>query len=100
MSLRIAVFGPHAERAVSSPEIAQTRNASSLSGKSVSLIAIRSDASWGTTSTNFVTAVYQDHVLAVIALGRSSSRLAEQIAVKDISSRDCNFLRQITDFNR
>jgi branched-chain amino acid transport system substrate-binding protein len=80
--LRIAVFGPRAEQTVSSPEIAQILNTSNVSGKSVSLIAIPSATSWGTASTNLVRAIYHDHVLAVIALDRSSSHLAEQIAVK------------------
>jgi len=80
--LQIAVFGPRAEQAVRSPEIAQILKTSNVGGKSVSLIAIRSDTSWGTASTNLVNAVYQAHVLAVVALDRSSSHLAEQIAVK------------------
>jgi len=80
--LQIAVFGPHAEQAVRSPEIGRILNTSSVGGKSVSLIAIGSETAWGTASTNLVKAAYQAHVLAVIALDRSSSHLAEQIAVK------------------
>ena len=62
--------------------MAKILGTSSVSGKSVSVIAIPSDTSWGTASTNLVKAVYQDHALAIIALDRSSSHLAEQIAVK------------------
>jgi phosphoribosylcarboxyaminoimidazole (NCAIR) mutase len=52
------------------------------SGKHYSLIAIPSETSWGKASSDLVKAVYQDHVLALIALDRPSSHLAEQIAVK------------------
>jgi len=77
--LRVGVFGPHAEEAVHSPEM--TRLMADL-GKNVELIPIVSEASWGKASTELVKAVYQDHVLALIALDRPSSHLAEQIAVK------------------
>jgi branched-chain amino acid transport system substrate-binding protein len=51
-------------------------------GKRLSLIAIPSESSWGKASDDLVKAVYQEHVLALIALDRPSSHLAEQIAVK------------------
>jgi branched-chain amino acid transport system substrate-binding protein len=51
-------------------------------GKHLSLIAIPSETSWGKASDDLVKAVYQEHVLALIALDRPSSHLAEQIAVK------------------
>ena len=41
-----------------------------------------SEVAWGKASNELVNAVYQDHVLALIALDRASSHLAEQIAVK------------------
>jgi phosphoribosylcarboxyaminoimidazole (NCAIR) mutase len=51
-------------------------------GRHLSLIAIPSETSWGKASDDLVKAVYQEHVLALIALDRPSSHLAEQIAVK------------------
>jgi ABC-type branched-subunit amino acid transport system substrate-binding protein len=53
-------------------------------GKQLSLIAIPSESSWGKASADLVKAVYQDHVLAVVALDRPSSHLAEQIGVKSL----------------
>ena len=53
-----------------------------ISGATISLIAIPSQLSWGKASDELVKAVYQDHALALIALDRPSSHLAEQIAVK------------------
>jgi branched-chain amino acid transport system substrate-binding protein len=79
---KIAVFGPHADELVHSPEVLRWLNASSTSGRPLSLIAIPSETSWGKASDDLVNAVYKDHVLALIALDRSSSHLAEQVAVK------------------
>jgi len=80
--LRIGVFGPHADEAVRSPQILQLLATLHATGKNISLIAIPSELSWGKASSDLVKAVYQDHVLALIALDRNSSHLAEQIAVK------------------
>jgi len=78
---KIAIFGPNAEDAVKSPEILRALGATSPA-KRFSLVPISSNAPWGKASTALVNAVYQDHVLAVIALDRPSSHLAEQIGVK------------------
>jgi len=81
-SLKIAVFGPHADELVRAPEIQHALNSVNGPGKSFDLIAIPSDAAWGKASAVLVKAVYQDHIVAMIALDRPSSHLAEQIAVK------------------
>jgi len=80
--LRIAVFGPRAEELVHSPDISTILSSLNASTKDLSLVAVPSEAAWGKASNDLVHAVYQDHVLAVIALDRASSHLAEQIAVK------------------
>ncbi len=80
--LKIGVFGPHADELVRSPETVRMLSALSTTGKHLSLIAIPSETSWGKASDDLVKAVYQEHVLALIALDRPSSHLAEQIAVK------------------
>lgn len=80
--VRIAVFGPHADTALHSPEMLQLISSLNSNGGHISLIAIPSDTSWGKASSELVKAVYQDHVLGLIALDRNSSHLAEQIAVK------------------
>ncbi len=80
--LKIGVFGPHADELVRSPETVRLLKSLNATGKHLSLIAIPSESSWGKASTDLVKAVYQDHVLAVVALDRASSHLAEQIAVK------------------
>ena len=78
--LRVGIFGPRAD------EIAKTVDTSKMiataTGNKISLIAIPSDATWGKSANDLVNAVYREHVLALIALDRNSSHLAEQIAVK------------------
>ena len=80
--LQIGVFGPHADEVMHAPEMLGILKTLSGAGKHLSLIAIPSEASWGKASNDLVKAVYQDRVLALIALDRPSSHLAEQIAVK------------------
>ena len=80
--LRIGVFGPHADELARSLEISKLVSSLATDGKTFSLVAIPSEAAWGKASNDLVNAVYQDHVLALIALDRPSSHLAEQIAVK------------------
>jgi ABC-type branched-subunit amino acid transport system substrate-binding protein len=80
--LRLGIFGPRADEVVRSPEIAKLLSALNANGQKFSLVAVSSDAAWGKASNELVNAVYQDHVLALIALDRASSHLAEQIAVK------------------
>ena len=81
--LAIGVFGPHADQAIQSADIAAAAsNSAGSAGKPISLIAVNSDSNWGQASTNLIKAVYNQHVVAVIALDRNSSHLAEQIGVK------------------
>jgi branched-chain amino acid transport system substrate-binding protein len=81
-ALQIGVFGPGADEIVHSPEV--IRLLGTLNGNSppITLIGISSQLSWGKASDDLVKAVYQNHALALIALDRPSSHLAEQIAVK------------------
>jgi ABC-type branched-subunit amino acid transport system substrate-binding protein len=80
--LRIAVFGPRADELVHSPDISALLSTLNASDKNLSLVAVPSEAAWGKASSDLVHSVYQDHVVALIALDRASSHLAEQIAVK------------------
>jgi len=91
--LHVAIFGPRADEIVestksdgsrsdpSAPLLAHVVGSRDLA-PGISLIPIASDATWGKASSALIRAVYDDHVLAVIALDRNSSHLAEQIGVK------------------
>jgi len=81
-ALEIGVFGPQADEVVRSPEIVRLLQQINSQGRPLSLVAIPSQLSWGKASNELVNAVYQRHVLALVALDRPSSHLAEQIAVK------------------
>ncbi len=78
-NLKIGIFGPHANELVRSLE---EHSSSKPESKPYSIIPIESGASWGKASTDLVKAVYEEHVVALVALDRASSHLAEQIAVK------------------
>jgi ABC-type branched-subunit amino acid transport system substrate-binding protein len=80
--LRIGIFGPHADEVIQSAAVVRLLQEIKVNGPTISLIAIPSQLSWGKASDELVKAVYQDHALALIALDRASSHLAEQIAVK------------------
>ena len=80
--LKIGVFGPHADELVRFPETIRMLTELNDAGKRFTLVPISSDSSWGKASSDLVNAVYEQHVLALVALDRLSSHLAEQIAVK------------------
>ena len=80
--LQIAVFGPQAEQIVASPDTVRALTEIKGLGMQISFLPISSQLSWGKASDELVKAVYQNHALALIALDRNSSHLAEQIGVK------------------
>jgi ABC-type branched-subunit amino acid transport system substrate-binding protein len=75
-ALKLAVFGPDADKLA---KLVPTRQAD---GKTWELVGISSDKPWGKASSELVKAVYDQNVLAIVALDRVSSHLAEQIGVK------------------
>ena len=81
-TLRIGVFGPHADEVIRSPEVQHSLARWNAADTHYSLVAISSDTSWGKASSDLVKAAYEQQVLALVALDRASSHLAEQIAVK------------------
>jgi branched-chain amino acid transport system substrate-binding protein len=80
--VRVAVFGPHADQLVRSPEIVQTIAKLNAETKSWSVIGIPSNVQWGKASSELVRAVFDQNVVGIIALDRDSSHLAEQFGVK------------------
>ena len=80
--LNIAVFGPHADELVHSAAFTAYLQSLSQGAQHYSVVPISSEASWGRASTELVKAVYDKNVLAIVALDRPSSHLAEQIGTK------------------
>ena len=75
--VRIGIFGPNAEREAAGISKLLTPYAGRYA-----LTAVPSDVPWGQASTGLVKLIYDDHALALIALDRNSSHLAEQLAAK------------------
>jgi len=80
--LNIAVFGPNADELVHSAAFTAYLQSLSQGAQHYSVVPISSEASWGRASTELVKAVYDKNVLAIVALDRPSSHLAEQIGTK------------------
>ncbi len=78
--VHVILFGPNAERADASAEI-QAQVAANKN-REWKLIPVESDQNWGAASTQLVHALMDEHALAIIALDRNSSHLAEQLALK------------------
>jgi len=80
--VRVVFFGPHAAAIATSAEIAAELGARTGSGKQWIVLPVDSEQNWGAASTQLVHALMDEHAVAVIALDRNSSHLAEQLALK------------------
>jgi len=78
----IVLFGPKAAVVAASPEMQAELAASALKGHDFKLLPIENDQNWGAATTALVKDLMDDHALAVLALDRDSSHLAEQMALK------------------
>jgi len=77
-SAKVAVFGPGADKLV------KALPAAMVGAGKLDLVGIASDVAWGKASSELVSAVYDQNVVAIISLDRNSSHLAEQIGVKSL----------------
>jgi branched-chain amino acid transport system substrate-binding protein len=78
--VRVVVFGPHASEIAKSDEIAAELRIGS--GKKWVVMVVDSEQNWGAASTQLVRALMDEHAVAVVALDRNASHLAEQLALK------------------
>ena len=78
----IVLFGPKAVEVAQSPEMRAELAAAAVKGRAWKLLPVASDQSWGAASTQLVHALMDEHPLAILALDRNSSHLAEQLALK------------------
>ena len=79
--VRVVLFGPKADEIAQSPEILEVL-ASSAKGRIWQLLPVESSQNWGAASTQLVHALMDEHALAMVALDRNASHLAEQLALK------------------
>jgi ABC-type branched-subunit amino acid transport system substrate-binding protein len=80
--VKIVLFGPKAIEVAESPEVKAELAAATAKGREWTLLPVASDQNWGAASTQLVHALMDEHALAILALDRNSSHLAEQLALK------------------
>jgi ABC-type branched-subunit amino acid transport system substrate-binding protein len=79
--VKFVLFGPKAIEVAASPEM-QSEFADAAKGREWKLLPVASDQNWGAASTQLVHALMDERALAILALDRNSSHLAEQLALK------------------
>jgi len=78
----VVLFGPKAGEVAASPEVQAELGFGAARGQALKLLPVDSDQNWGAASTALVHALMDEHALAIVALDRNSSHLAEQLALK------------------
>ena len=80
--INIVLFGPKAAEVAASAEMQAELAFGAAKGRAWKLLPVASDQNWGAASTQLVHALMDEHALAIVALDRDSSHLAEQLALK------------------
>ncbi|MGA2220036.1 MAG: ABC transporter substrate-binding protein, partial [Terracidiphilus sp.] len=80
--VRVVLFGPKAAEIAESPEVTAELAVMAAEGRAWKLVPVVSDQNWGLASTQLVHALMDERALAIIALDRDASHLAEQLALK------------------
>jgi hypothetical protein len=80
--IKIVLFGPKAVEVAASPEVRAELAFAAAHGRDWKLLPVASDQNWGAASTQLVHALMDEHALAIVALDRNASHLAEQLALK------------------
>jgi ABC-type branched-subunit amino acid transport system substrate-binding protein len=80
--INVVLFGPKAAEVAESLEMQAELAAEAAKGRTWKLLPVASDQNWGAASTQLVHALMDEHALAILALDRNSSHLAEQLALK------------------
>jgi ABC-type branched-subunit amino acid transport system substrate-binding protein len=75
-AVKVVLFGPRAAEIARSPEVVAAL------GSGLTLLPVESAQNWGAASTALVHALMDEHALAIVALDRDASHLAEQLALK------------------
>jgi len=78
----VVLFGPRPAEIATSPEVGAELSIGAVKGRPWKLLPVASDQNWGAASTALVHALMDEHAIAILALDRDSSHLAEQLALK------------------
>jgi ABC-type branched-subunit amino acid transport system substrate-binding protein len=80
--VNVVLFGPKAAEVAALPEVLAALTFGAAKGRPWKLLPVDSDQNWGAASTALVHALMDEHALAIVALDRNASHLAEQLALK------------------
>ena len=80
--VRVVLFGSGAAEIAQSPKMVAELRAESAKGQEWTVLPVESRQNWGQASTQLVHALMDQHALAIVALDRDASHLAEQLALK------------------
>jgi ABC-type branched-subunit amino acid transport system substrate-binding protein len=78
----VVLFGPKAAEVAASTEVQAEVAFGAAKGRALKLLPVASDQNWGAASTELVHALMDQHALAIVALDRDASHLAEQLSLK------------------
>jgi hypothetical protein len=80
--IRLVLFGPQANHVAQSAAVQAQVAAAETNGRRWEIIPVSSDQNWGAASTQLVSALWDQHALAIVALDRNAAHLSEQFALK------------------
>lgn len=80
--VNVVLFGPRAAEIAASPEVQAELAFGAAKGRPWKLLPVESGQNWGAASTALVEALMDQHALAIVALDRNASHLAEQLSLK------------------
>jgi hypothetical protein len=80
--VQVVLFGPRAAEVAQSAGVLAALAAGTAKGREWKLLPVESGQNWGAASTQLVHALMDEHALAILALDRDASHLAEQLALK------------------
>jgi ABC-type branched-subunit amino acid transport system substrate-binding protein len=78
----IVIFGPKAAMVAASPEMQAELASGAIKGHEFKLLPVENDQNLGAVTTALVQALMDGHALAILALDKDASHLAEQMALR------------------
>lgn len=80
--IRLVLFGPQANHVAQSAAVQAQVADVAAKGRRWEILPVASDQNWGAASTQLVSALWDQHALAIVALDRNAAHLSEQLALK------------------
>lgn len=80
--IRLVLLGPQANHVAQSAAVQAQVADVAAKGRRWEILPVASDQNWGAASTQLVSALWDQHALAIVALDRNAAHLSEQLALK------------------